>query len=569
MEQTLNIYLDYDSPNKDPNPAELAKKYGVESDDDASDEEDEKIAHEMRSKLEEEVEVESAKTNVELLSKVKQMTVKLTEKHKEIDRLCSLLEAIEPVKGGVDPEKFLKMYDSAENQGREMPDTDYRDVKIVALAKKVRKITLQLNKERSAAETVKTTLQEKNMKIEKLTKELNLLSSPAARAAAIRNVRKDIKQNAEEADINELRQMAAAANKQTEETKRKYALLQEENKKLQRALAKEVGEGAAAGGGSVSMEKVLDEGWRGRAQQILTLKNKIKKMEGENTTLVTALQHTQQSQGFGGFGGTNTNSGLGFNFSAQQNHHRSPSMGAIGEEDETGDDISTQFGGASIDMSVLTNAMKTYGGGTIGGGTVHTSHTRADTVDTKATARIESMAADRQQAIDSLITDRERLIVENESIVKKSAALKSRIKILENDSKQQKESMKILIDKTDSDDQLVEMLKAEIQRLKETVKTLTVQAKKTKMESEQAASSRNQVVGPRGGVGAGAGNGGLQQKSRMVMDKDSLEMELSRVKRLLDQQASQLDTQDEVIRKLRQSEASNGNSRNGSNKSYY
>jgi len=508
MEQTLNIYLDYDSPNKN-DPAALAKKYGVESDDDdASDEEDEKIAHEMRSKFEQDVEVESTKTNVELLGKVKQLTGKLTEKHKEIDRLCSLLEAIEPVKGGVDPERFLKMYDSAENQGRELPDTDYRDVKIVSLAKKVRKMTMALNKERSSGDAAKLAMEEKDRKIEKLTKELNLLSSPAARAAAIRNVRKDIKQNAEEADINDLRQQTASANKYADDTKRKYAMLQEENKKLQRALAKEVGEG-------VSMDKVLDDGWRGRSQQIMTLKNKVKKMEGDNSTLVTALQQTQM--------GIGTNAGLGFNYSAQGG--RNP-MGTIGEDTDAGDDISTQFGGASVDMSVLTSAMKTYGGQS----TANTLASRADTVDTRATARIESMAADRQQAIESLIADRERLMTENEAVQKKSVALKSRIKNLENDTKQQKESMKVLINKTDSDDQLVDLLKAEIVRLKETIRSLSVEAKKSKMEAEHAASSRNQVVGNRSGVG------GAMQKGRMVMDNDSLEVELNRVKRLLDQQ---------------------------------
>ncbi len=64
---------------------------------------------------------------------------------------------------------------------------------------------------------------------------------------------------------------------QTEEWRKKYSQLQEENKKLTRTLLKEIGESDNGEG----LEQILDEGWRGRAQTIVVLKAKIKKLERE------------------------------------------------------------------------------------------------------------------------------------------------------------------------------------------------------------------------------------------------------------------------------------------------
>ena len=249
MEQCLNIYLDLNSPNKNnegiPDPSELAKRYGVSDDEnDNSDEEDERLSKEKKQQTSDcKPAVENNETNIELLAKVKQHTGKLNEKNKEIDKLCCLLEAMEPVPGGVDPEKFLKMFEAAKNEGKDEIGVDYRDQKIVQLAKKVRKYSLALNKERAANTTSKQTIEELTGKVERLTKELDLISSPAARAAAIRNVRQEIKQNNEETDISELRKEMSSLQKQNEEIRRKYMLVQDDNKKLTRALAKEVGEG--------------------------------------------------------------------------------------------------------------------------------------------------------------------------------------------------------------------------------------------------------------------------------------------------------------------------------------
>eukprot|EP01006_Ploeotia_vitrea_P039130 TRINITY_DN66312_c5_g1_i1.p1 TRINITY_DN66312_c5_g1~~TRINITY_DN66312_c5_g1_i1.p1 ORF type:complete len:522 (-),score=55.15 TRINITY_DN66312_c5_g1_i1:50-1615(-) len=521
MEQCLNIYLDLNSPEKvgSPDASELAKKYGVSDDenDDKSDDEDERLSMEKRKKPQEESIVEQSETNIELLSKVKQLTNKVTEKNTEIERLCCLLEAVEPVPGSIDPEKFLKMYD---NNRTDDPAIDYRDVKIVALAKKVRKYTLALNKERTSNSTLKQSCEELTNKVEKLKKELDLISSPAARAAAIKNMRQDIKKNAENQDINELRKEMQAINKQNEELRRKNTQLYDENKKLTRTLTKEIGKG-------VNINQTFEDGWRGRSQQILALKSKIKKMEADNVTLTTALTEFQ----------TNNING-NFNQSLQTIN-----------EDGNNDD-STILSNAN---TVLTNTMKSYANTSIN--SQNTINTKQN-VDTKAASIINNMTNDRQQAIENLINEREKLVLDNEKLIKKTTALKSRITNLENDASKSKESMKVLIDKTDSDDQLIELLKAEVARLKNQLKQVTEQLKQQKLEHDNYASSRVQTI-------KGNGNS-TNQKARMMMDGDSLEKELHRVKRLLDQQTAQLNTQDDVIRKLR-----NNNGNESTNRSYY
>lgn len=304
MEQCLNVYVDLNSPsNKSdggefPDPAELARRYGVDNDEDsASDrEDDEEEERRKQERLAKQAEAESRIGAPELLGKVKQLTGKLTEKNKEIDRLCCLLEAMEPIPG-IDPEKFLKLYaerDQVAAAAGVKPDldlgVDYRDSKIVALAKKVRKVTMLLNKERATAGGHKQAADELRGKVEKMQKELDALASPAARAAALRNMRADIRAQDSEHDAAEVRQQLAAANKAAEEAKRKAAAAEAENKKLHRALARELGEapgGAGDEGSRVAAAMDENSSWRGRAQQILALKSKV---GGSERSLRTVAQ---------------------------------------------------------------------------------------------------------------------------------------------------------------------------------------------------------------------------------------------------------------------------------------
>lgn len=103
----------------------------------------------------------------------------------------------------------------------------------------------------------------------------------------------------------------------------------------------------------------------------------VKKMEADNTVLVRAIQNNQTLNGETG-------------------------LSTIMEGDISIDN--------SDDVSVLTSAMKTYGGNTLA--SHMTSGTRtskaASCVDTKAANTISNMSNDRQVAMESVIADRER-----------------------------------------------------------------------------------------------------------------------------------------------------------------
>jgi len=62
--------------------------------------------------------------------------------------------------------------------------------------------------------------------------------------------------------------------------------------------------------------------------------------------------------------------------------------------------------------------------------------------------------------------DRARLAERCEALEKKNVATKARVKVLEADALRHREQLKTLIEKTDSDDQLVAALRQEVERLR-------------------------------------------------------------------------------------------------------
>lgn len=62
---------------------------------------------------------------------------------------------------------------------------DLRDSKIVYLAKKVRTLTMNLNKERGLRASASSRIEELQQLAERQQRDLDLLASPAARAAAL------------------------------------------------------------------------------------------------------------------------------------------------------------------------------------------------------------------------------------------------------------------------------------------------------------------------------------------------------------------------------------------------
>ena len=76
-----------------------------------------------------------------------------------------------------------------------------------------------------------------------------------------------------------------------EDLRRRYERSQEELKRTQRLLQKEVGEGC-------DFSKLSEEGWRGRAQQIVMLKTKLKRLEAavqDGESVATGKTRTSMS----------------------------------------------------------------------------------------------------------------------------------------------------------------------------------------------------------------------------------------------------------------------------------
>ena len=125
--------------------------------------------------------------------------------------------------------------------------------------------------------------------------------------------------------------------------------------------------------------------------------------------------------------------------------------------------------------------------------------------------------------------DRDRLTHDNQQLETKNRALKSRIQNLENDALRYKEQIRIVIEKSNSDDQLIDSLREEVEKLKQQVKLKAA---------------------------AAAASGGPQKQAlamvpaRTQQDPDTA-IELQRLKRLCKQQAEQLATQEEMIKQLR------------------
>ncbi|CAE7671883.1 CCDC13, partial [Symbiodinium microadriaticum] len=322
---------------------------------------------------------------------------------------------------------------------------DYRDTKIVSLAKKCRNLTRSLNKERGLNQSIKDKINTRQDDNGRLKRELDLVSSPAARAAATRA--RESKGSRGDAPSKD----SAQLQKQVEDLRRKLTASQDETKKLSRALAKELGEG-------VSVEQAVDDGWRGRAQQIVMLKAKVKRLEAGQTS------------------------------------------GGVGRTRGTRD------------------------------------------VDAKAEEELQSMSAERQQAVEALTEDHQRLSQECGQLQHKLERQKARVRALESDSATHKQQLKVLVEKAESDDALIEALQKEVQSARS-----QLDDSRRKLREQAEAQSQPQMRTMRAADGAMA--------CAVDTSSQALEAELNRMRRLCKQQAAQLETQETVIQKLRASAA--------------
>ena len=381
------------------------------------------------------------------------LLAKLDQKNKEIERLCTLLEAVQATPG-IDPNKYNKLMDD----GHSNSYVDPRDSKIVALAKKCRALTVALNKERASQEKSSNYIVELEKKCSRLENELKatpLVSEISAKSVHSTILSKDPKEPViidKDKDNERLKKEMSSANKTVEELRRKNDHLNEEIRKLQYALTRELGDGA-------TIDDAVNGNWRGRAQQIIMLKTKIKKLENHATSDSTII-------------------------------------------------------------STTTGISR-----------------RSHDVDTKAEEELADMNSQRRQAVEAITEERFKLIEECKSLESKNKAQKARITTLEDSTVKQKQQLKVLVDKSDTDDQLIQALSQELQQLRKQINTLSA-------KNDRHISSQDQKVKV-------VGTGGSIKTANPSNDVSVNKMEIERLQRLCNQQASQLNVQENVIRDLR------------------
>lgn len=349
-----------------PDPNDIAQRYGLPPDNtDEADNAALAIAQEHSSKIAEYDAIVSA------------MRQKVDEKNRKIEQLCVLLEALEPVPG-VDPTRVQAIV--TQRVGED--EIDLRDGKIVSLAKKSHRLTQQLNKEKATNDRLTQDLEEYRRRCDVLTQEVDLLRT--ANAAHNKTETKNYnrhslvqqgKKDDEEQSAAQIQRTLRDNAKSMEEMKSRIKELSEENKGLARALQRELGDG-------VSLEQAVDGGWRGRAQQIIMLKSKVKNLEA------TIQQYQQQGSGGGPSGRSN----------------------------------------ASVSSY---NTQSNYNNNT------------TSNVDAKACEDIQEMSRERRQVVEALTEERVRLVEQNQQLEKKNQATKARVSILENEIKKLKESLTV------------------------------------------------------------------------------------------------------------------------------
>lgn len=261
-----------------PDPSALAAKYGIQD-----------AAAEAANNSNSSAANDQSATIAEYEAIISTMRSKVEEKNRKIEQLCVMMEALEPVPG-VDPARVQAIL----NDRLAEDEIDLRDGKIVALAKKSHRLTMQLNKEKATNDRLSQDILELKRKNDTLLQEIDMLKAAEAsrgtetktynRHALAQVAKKEEEDQKQESAVNVQRQLKENA-KLIDDLKAKVKELSEENKGLSRALQRELGDG-------VTLEQAVDGGWRGRAQQIIMLKSKVKQLE----------QQLQQGGGGGGGG---------------------------------------------------------------------------------------------------------------------------------------------------------------------------------------------------------------------------------------------------------------------------
>lgn len=173
--------------------------------------------------------------NQEFARRTEKLVAALDEKNRELEKLAVVVESITPLPG-MDPEKYFILAAG----GEEAPD--FRDGKIVALAKKTRKLTEALRKEKALA----TKLMRENETLEKRCSLLEEEKEAVVHTMKESGVRGRPLSEDEEvnvaADLRRTKKEMGAASKTIDDLRRKLHVAEQRTKAVERAMTKELGD---------------------------------------------------------------------------------------------------------------------------------------------------------------------------------------------------------------------------------------------------------------------------------------------------------------------------------------
>eukprot|EP00752_Nemacystus_decipiens_P009412 g8415.t1 len=209
----------------------------------------------------------------ELQSRNATLLEAVEEKSRQVQELGTLVECLEPVPG-LDPASFYSVLRGAEGSGNDK-DLDYRDHKIVHLARRTRALNARLEGEKARSRKARREADVLATELEACRRQLELVSSAGARLAAEKG-EKMVPVSSSIAQVGRI-----SGKKEGDRLRQQVVLLrtrlqeaQDEVKTCRRALSKEVG--------GASNRALIDEsGWKGRAQQIILLKTRVKQLEAQ------------------------------------------------------------------------------------------------------------------------------------------------------------------------------------------------------------------------------------------------------------------------------------------------
>ena len=156
-----------------PDAAYLSTKYDVYLEGEGDDRNDSEDQASMASRLSE------IAQNQEFAARTERLVAALDEKNRELEKMSILIETIQPIPG-MDPEKYLHLVSGDEDA------PDFRDAKIVSLAKKCRNLTDNLRRERTELDKVKRAKVDLEQKCVALEEKVSGAVAESSRAQARR-----------------------------------------------------------------------------------------------------------------------------------------------------------------------------------------------------------------------------------------------------------------------------------------------------------------------------------------------------------------------------------------------